>query len=126
MGGVSEGLIIILKASLQWAPVVGPVSLRLIPSSVQLELTRLRTLVSHSFQAMQLFQFIFLNKKKTLQKSSLYKTAQRAMQDKLPFALLLFPEGTLVSRLTRPKSASFAKTTGIVRSAQPAPLSQHV
>lgn len=65
---------------------------------------------------MQLFQFIFLNKNKTLQKSGLYKTAKAAVEHNLPYALLLFPEGTLVSRLTRPKSASFAAAQGIVSS----------
>jgi 1-acyl-sn-glycerol-3-phosphate acyltransferase len=63
---------------------------------------------------MQLFQFIFLNKEKTLQKSGLYNTAKAAVEHDLPFSLLLFPEGTLVSRLTRPKSASFAVAQGIV------------
>ncbi|ORY91669.1 acyltransferase-domain-containing protein [Leucosporidium creatinivorum] len=87
MANISSGICIILKASLQWAPVVGP--------------------------AMQLFQFIFLNKNKTLQKSGLYKSAKAAVEHNLPFSLLLFPEGTLVSRLTRPKSASFAAAQGI-------------
>lgn len=65
-------------------------------------------------QAMQLFQFIFLDKQKTLQDSGMLQAAQDAIAWDKPFQLLLFPEGTLVSRLTRPKSAAFAEKSGIV------------
>ncbi|KAM0788721.1 hypothetical protein ACM66B_002814 [Microbotryomycetes sp. NB124-2] len=87
LANVGSGIIIILKASLRWAPIVGP--------------------------AMQLFQFVFLDKKHTLQQGGLLQVAENAVAWNRPFQLLLFPEGTLVSRLTRPKSASFAKTSGI-------------
>ncbi|KAK4056554.1 hypothetical protein OIO90_002402 [Microbotryomycetes sp. JL221] len=84
MADLGSGIIIILKASLRWAPI-----------------------------AMQLFQFVFLDKKHTLQQSNLLQVAKNAVAWNKPFQLLIFPEGTLVSRLTRPKSASFAKTAGI-------------
>ncbi|GAA5870579.1 hypothetical protein JCM8547_002052 [Rhodosporidiobolus lusitaniae] len=87
IGSVSAGLVIILKASLEWAPVVGP--------------------------AMQVFNFCFIDKKKTLAKSNLYRTAQNTIKRSQAYQLLLFPEGTLYSSLTRPKSAAYAKTLGI-------------
>ncbi|GAA5918522.1 hypothetical protein JCM1841_003280 [Sporobolomyces salmonicolor] len=79
---VSEGLSIVIKASLQWSPIVGP--------------------------AMQLFRFIFISKTKTLAASSLFSTAQDAVRRDAPYQLLLFPEGTLYSALTRPKSKAYA------------------
>ncbi|GAA5864356.1 hypothetical protein JCM1840_006756 [Sporobolomyces johnsonii] len=85
--GVSEGLSIVIKASLQWSPIVGP--------------------------AMQLFRFIFISKTKTLAASSLYSTAQDAVRRDEPYQLLLFPEGTLYSAMTRPKSKAYAEALGI-------------
>ncbi|GJN89900.1 hypothetical protein Rhopal_002889-T1 [Rhodotorula paludigena] len=86
--GVSSGLIIILKASLEWAPIVGP--------------------------AMQLFRFCFINnRERTLPKSNLYQVAQVAERAGEPYHALLFPEGTLYSGLTRPKSKAFAAKLGI-------------
>ncbi|KAM0747438.1 hypothetical protein T439DRAFT_349862 [Meredithblackwellia eburnea MCA 4105] len=87
LGKIDTGLIIILKASLKWVPILGP--------------------------AMQFYRFIFIDKTRTLQKSSLNDTAKQALRDDSPFALLLFPEGTLVSRLTRPKSQAFAQAQGV-------------
>ncbi|SCZ98881.1 BZ3500_MvSof-1268-A1-R1_Chr7-1g09304 [Microbotryum saponariae] len=85
------GIIIILKASLRWAPIVGP--------------------------AMQLFEFVFIDKKHRLQDSDeIYHHAQRSTALGLPFQLLLYPEGTLVSALTRPKSEAYARTLGVVSS----------
>ncbi|BGO90566.1 hypothetical protein NBRC10512_005285 [Rhodotorula toruloides] len=85
--GVSSGLIIILKASLEWAPIVGP--------------------------AMQLFHFCFISKTKTLAKSNLFRVAKEARDRDEPYHCLLFPEGTLYSRLTRPRSAKYAQASGI-------------
>ncbi|GAA6029625.1 hypothetical protein JCM8097_000969 [Rhodosporidiobolus ruineniae] len=85
---VSQGLVIILKASLQWAPIVGP--------------------------AMQLFNFCFIdNKKKTLARSSLHRTAELIRSRLEPYQALIFPEGTLYSTLTQPKSAAYAEKIGI-------------
>ncbi|BGP14919.1 hypothetical protein JCM10213v2_002874 [Rhodosporidiobolus nylandii] len=86
-GAVSAGLVIVLKASLEWAPLVGP--------------------------AMQLFNFCFISKTKTLGKSNLYRTAEQAIRRNEPYQALLFPEGTLYSALTRPKSAKYAESLGI-------------
>ncbi|GAA5893065.1 lysophospholipid acyltransferase family protein [Sporobolomyces salmoneus] len=84
---VSEGIVIIIKASLQWAPLVGP--------------------------AMQLFRFVFLSRAKPLSKSTMYETARDSVERNDPFQLVIFPEGTLYSRLTRPKSKAFAEAQGI-------------
>lgn len=65
-------------------------------------------------QAMQLFGFAFVGKSAPLQKAGIIKFAKKTVAYGRPFALLLFPEGTLFSRLTRPKSASFAATSGVV------------
>ncbi|GAA5985407.1 hypothetical protein JCM11641_000147 [Rhodosporidiobolus odoratus] len=86
-GSVASGLVIVLKASLEWAPIVGP--------------------------AMQLFHFCFIDKKKTLGRSNLYRTAAAAVKRDEPYQALLFPEGTLYSVLTRPKSAKYAESLGI-------------
>ncbi|GAA5900580.1 hypothetical protein JCM6882_000914 [Rhodosporidiobolus microsporus] len=86
-GSVSAGLVIILQAALEWAPIVGP--------------------------AMQLFNFCFIDKKKTLAKSNLFRTAQAMLRRGEPYQALLFPEGTLYSSLTRPRSAKYAEQLGI-------------
>ncbi|GAA5838496.1 hypothetical protein JCM5353_004034 [Sporobolomyces roseus] len=86
-GKVSEGIVIIIKASLQWAPLVGP--------------------------AMQLFRFVFLSRSKPLSQSTMYETARDSVERDDPFQLLIYPEGTLYSKLTRPKSKAFAEAQGI-------------
>ncbi|GAA5882122.1 hypothetical protein JCM16303_005614 [Sporobolomyces ruberrimus] len=86
-GRVSEGIVIIIKASLEWAPLVGP--------------------------AMQLFRFVFLSRAKPLSQSTMYETARDAVERDEPFQLVIYPEGTLYSRLTRPKSKAFAEAQGI-------------
>ncbi|GAA6004692.1 hypothetical protein JCM11491_002197 [Sporobolomyces phaffii] len=86
-GRVSEGIVIIIKASLQWAPLVGP--------------------------AMQLFRFVFLSRAKPLSQSTMYETARDSVERNDPFQLVIYPEGTLYSRLTRPKSKAFADARGI-------------
>ncbi|BGP38918.1 hypothetical protein JCM10449v2_002856 [Rhodotorula kratochvilovae] len=86
--GVSSGLVIVLKASLEWAPLVGP--------------------------AMQLFRFCFINNStKPLSASNLARVAADAARRDEPYQCLLFPEGTLYSPLTRPKSKAFAEKEGI-------------
>lgn len=89
LANIDKGIIIILKAGLRWTPIVGP--------------------------AMQLFQFEFIDKKRRLQDSDgIYRYAKRTASVGLPFQLLLFPEGTLFSALTKPKSAEFAQKSGVV------------
>ncbi|CUA77685.1 hypothetical protein RSOLAG22IIIB_06721 [Rhizoctonia solani] len=84
-------VLIILKDSLKWIPIVG--------------------------WGMQFFQFIFLARSWAQDKerltSHLTRLARTAAGGKLPFLLLLFPEGTLVSPQTRPLSAKYAAKTGI-------------
>ncbi|KAG9102727.1 hypothetical protein FRC06_001300 [Ceratobasidium sp. 370] len=84
-------VLIILKDSLKWIPIVG--------------------------WGMQFFRFIFLARSWTHDKASLTahltRLARTATGTQLPFLLLLFPEGTLVSPNTRPISAAFAAKTGI-------------
>lgn len=74
---------------------------------------------------MQLFQFIFLARSWASDKIGLsthlarlgeHATAHRPQEGKTPdpLNLLIFPEGTLVSRLTRPTSKKFAEKMGIV------------
>ncbi|GAA5937275.1 uncharacterized protein JCM15063_002857 [Sporobolomyces koalae] len=86
-GNVSEGIVIIIKASLRWAPLVGP--------------------------AMQMFRFIFISRQKPLSQSTMYETARDSIERQDPFQLVIYPEGTLYSRLTRPKSKAFAQARNI-------------
>lgn len=74
-------------------------------------------------QGMQFYEFIFLARSwasDRLQLSqSLSRVARRAEEDNTPFTLLLYPEGTLVSKDTRPLSKKFAEKEGIVRGVTP-------
>lgn len=62
---------------------------------------------------MQFFRFIFINKVKLLQNAGIVKQLQDNVKSASPFALLLFPEATLISKFTRPKSEAFAEASGI-------------
>lgn len=44
----------------------------------------------------------------------MYETARDSVERDDPFQLLIYPEGTLYSKLTRPKSKAFAEAQGIV------------
>lgn len=84
-------LYIILKDSLKWVPFVGP--------------------------AMQWFDFIFLARswakdQRTLA-HHLSKLANVSKKVASPLALFIFPEGTLVSPLTRPQSKKYANKVGL-------------
>lgn len=89
--GMSKDIYIVLKRSLKWVPIIG--------------------------WGMQLYEFIFLarswNSDKLLLSSSLANLAKRAEKEDLPLAFLLYPEGTLVSKDTRPVSKKFADKEGI-------------
>ncbi|PLW15745.1 hypothetical protein PCASD_22363 [Puccinia coronata f. sp. avenae] len=95
LADIHSALIIILKASLKWVPIVGP--------------------------AMQMFSFIFLNRSWATDKKDLtIQLNQLADQTYNPtisslnkIGLLIFPEGTLVSPLTRPASKKYADKCGI-------------
>ncbi|OAV92811.1 hypothetical protein PTTG_07092 [Puccinia triticina 1-1 BBBD Race 1] len=95
LADIHSALIIILKASLKWVPLVGP--------------------------AMQMFSFIFLNRSWATDKKELLDQLDTLAADTrhpdVPaldkIGLLIFPEGTLVSALTRPMSARYAAKSGI-------------
>lgn len=89
--GLESSIVIILKESLKWAPLIG--------------------------LAMQLFDFIFLARswikdQRTLS-HHLSKLARLSHLDKSPLTLLIFPEGTLVSKDTRPQSKKYADKMGL-------------
>ncbi|CAO1618018.1 unnamed protein product [Sympodiomycopsis kandeliae] len=89
--GFEESIYIILKESLKWAPIVGI--------------------------AMQYYDFIFLArswaKDQVTLSHHLSKLADLSHLNSNPLMLLIFPEGTLVSKDTRPLSKKFADKTGI-------------
>ncbi|KAG0140539.1 hypothetical protein CROQUDRAFT_665047 [Cronartium quercuum f. sp. fusiforme G11] len=92
LGEIHGSIVIILKASLKWVPIVGP--------------------------AMQLFSFIFLNRSWASDKASLTSDlmtmAHQALNspDRQSLSLLIFPEGTLVSPHTRPISKRYCDQNG--------------
>jgi 1-acyl-sn-glycerol-3-phosphate acyltransferase len=69
---------------------------------------------------MQFFNFIFLARSWASDRLYLEKQlvllGQRAQDNDTPLTLILYPEGTLVSRDTRPISKKFADKLGIVSS----------
>lgn len=89
--GFEESIFIILKESLKWAPIVGI--------------------------SMQYYDFIFLArswiKDQLTLSHHLSKLANLSHLNSNPLMLLIFPEGTLVSKDTRPLSKKFADKTGI-------------
>lgn len=111
---VSSGLIIILKASLEWAPLVGPVRHGFFLFKRSPELLLIVTLTLGAGQAMQLFHFCFIGKDRPLTESNLFSTALWRRNRNEPYQCLLFPEGTLYSGQTQPRSAAFAEKLGIV------------
>jgi len=68
---------------------------------------------------MQIYRFVFLARSwasDRLQLSSkLAKLGRKAEQEDKPFTFILFPEGTLVSKNTRPISRKYADKLGVVR-----------
>ncbi|PFH54662.1 hypothetical protein AMATHDRAFT_185394 [Amanita thiersii Skay4041] len=89
--GVHRNVYITLKKSLQWLPIVG--------------------------WGMQLFNFIFLARSWASDKhelaSRLATLGKQAEQEDYPLCFILYPEGTLVSKDTRPISKKFADKMGI-------------
>jgi 1-acyl-sn-glycerol-3-phosphate acyltransferase len=75
---------------------------------------------------MQFFHFIFLARSWAADRVSLGRhldgLAQRTQKESEPFALMIFPEGTLVSKDTRPLSKKYADKEGIVASSAVLPL----
>ncbi|KAF5368472.1 hypothetical protein D9758_002417 [Tetrapyrgos nigripes] len=89
--GMHRYVYITLKKSLQWVPVVG--------------------------WGMQFFNFIFLARSWASDRVQLAKSlstlGEAAERGDNPFVFLLYPEGTLVSKDTRPISRKFAEKMGI-------------
>lgn len=86
-----KDVFIVLKKSLKWIPVIGT--------------------------GMQMFRFIFLSRSWVADKAQLTtllsKLGKKAEEEDKPFVYILFPEGTLVSKNTRPISRSYAGVLGI-------------
>jgi 1-acyl-sn-glycerol-3-phosphate acyltransferase len=78
---------------------------------------------------MQLFDFIFLARSWASDRLYLVKKlsliGQRAQDHDTPLTFILYPEGTLVSRDTRPVSRKFADKLGIVSSLPLSPTISH-
>jgi len=89
--GTHKDVFIVLKKSLKWMPIVGG--------------------------AMQIFKFIFLARSWASDRnqlaSRLSALGQQAEREDKPLTLLLYPEGTLVSKDTRPISRKFAEKIGV-------------
>ena len=62
---------------------------------------------------MQFFEFIFLARNWKIDQQRIVKNLVRAKKDDLPMMLLVFPEGTVLSRNTREKSQAHVKKLGI-------------
>ncbi|KAG9222993.1 hypothetical protein CCMSSC00406_0000318 [Pleurotus cornucopiae] len=86
-----KDVFIVLKKSLKWLPIVG--------------------------WGMQFFRFIFLARSWASDRVALARQLSRlgkqAQEEDKPFLFLLYPEGTLVSKDTRPISKKFAEKQGI-------------
>ena len=71
-------------------------------------------------QGMQFYNFIFLSRSWASDRFHLAKSlawlGQRAEKQDTPLTFILYPEGTLVSKDTRPLSKKYADKMGIVRS----------
>ncbi|CAG8484150.1 7683_t:CDS:2 [Funneliformis mosseae] len=87
---------IILKDSLKWLPIFGWV----------------RIVYDYDY-GMRFFQFIFLKRNWTVDKGPLSKTLSSLSASKEPLWLLIFPEGTVVSDVTRIASKKFADKVGL-------------
>jgi 1-acyl-sn-glycerol-3-phosphate acyltransferase len=101
---------IVLKKSLKWMPVIGWV---LYFPYLWSRVPRLWPL-----QGMQFFNFIFLARSWASDRLYLVKQlallGRRAQERDTPLTFILYPEGTLVSRDTRPISKKYAEKLGIV------------
>lgn len=77
------------------------------------------SLLLNSNQGMLMYRFIFLARSWASDKfplaRQLSKLGKKAQEEDKPFTLILFPEGTLVSKDTRPISNKYAEKIGVVR-----------
>lgn len=71
---------------------------------------------------MQIFRFVFLARSwaedRLVLTSELAQLGRKAEVEDNPIAFIIYPEGTLVSRDTRPISTKYAEKLGIVSSIQ--------
>lgn len=74
---------------------------------------------------MQFYDFIFLSRSWAADRlhlaTSLSRLGQRAEKQDTPLTFILYPEGTLVSKDTRPVSKKYADKMGLVRAAYVSP-----
>ena len=74
-----------------------------------------------ALQGMQFFNFIFLARSWASDRQelavALASLGREAERDGKPLCFMLYPEGTLVSKDTRPRSKKYADKMGIVRHA---------
>jgi 1-acyl-sn-glycerol-3-phosphate acyltransferase len=108
--GAHKDVVITLKKSLKWLPVLGWVR-SFAASKLGMDLPSV-------LKGMQFFGFIFLDRSWASDRlnlaarlSTLGRKAEK--QDK-PLSLIIYPEGTLVSENTRPISKKYADKMGIV------------
>ncbi|KAI8586061.1 acyltransferase-domain-containing protein [Geranomyces variabilis] len=62
---------------------------------------------------MQFFEFIFLARKWAVDRAMMSKILHRALSDKLPLWLVIFPEGTVITDDTKGKTRAYAKKMDI-------------
>ena len=76
-----------------------------------------------TFQGMQFFKFIFLARSWASDRQqlaiSLASLGKEAEREGKPLCFMVYPEGTLISKDTRPQSKKFADKMGIVRQLLP-------
>ena len=108
--GTHKDVCIVLKKSLKWIPVAGWACIFALV---------LYTANKMRHQGMQVFKFIFLARSWASDRirlaSRLSALGQQAEREDKPLTLFIYPEGTLVSKDTRPISRKFADKIGIVR-----------
>ncbi|KAJ3161172.1 hypothetical protein HDU86_007794 [Geranomyces michiganensis] len=62
---------------------------------------------------MQFFEFIFLARKWAVDRAMMSRILHRALSDKLPLWLVIFPEGTVITDDTKGKTRAYAKKMDI-------------
>ncbi|CAG8549673.1 1089_t:CDS:2 [Diversispora eburnea] len=72
-----------------------------------------RLILMANHQGMQFFKFIFLKRNWDADRNVLTKTMDRLADSKEPLWLLIFPEGTVVSKSARNKSKSYSEKNGL-------------
>ena len=110
--GTHRDVFIVLKKSLKWVPILGWVSTAAPPPADRADSGRMYA------QGMQFFNFIFLARSWASDRLELSRSlswlARRAEKEDSPLTFILYPEGTLVSKDTRPVSKKYADKLGIV------------